>query len=397
MKAKKTKAKKVWTKKTKTHQNKPISKAKTQKKAPETKVAPSKEKAFEYIQTNKELENACKELEQITKFAIDIECENGLHHYGTYICLIQISSKDKHYIIDTLPFETRAKLLPLIKLLENEKIQKVLHDFSFDLRILYTQYKCRPKNIFDTQMASLLLGKEKIGLASLLEQYCNIKAEKKYQRYDWTRRPLSMEMLAYAIGDTKNLLFIQRKLIAELKEKKRLTWCTQECKEIENKELEYHEQGFYDLKGIRQLTDKERAVLLNLWQLRNTLAQKYDKPLHYVLGTRDMMELSKKPPKGEKGWKFLKKASRYIKTNAKQFASAVTKAKGGEIMVPPKPRKRMTREQKNAYEKLEEKRNKIAEKLKIRGHLIACNDQLLEVIVTNKRDCLRPWQKKLLQ
>ena len=352
---------------------------------------------FQFISTPAELTKCCKELSKVKKFAIDIECENGLHHYGTYVCLIQISTKTQHYIIDPLKFKTRKELLPLIKILEDENIQKILHDYSFDLRIIYSQYNSRPKNIFDTQMACLLIGREKLGLASLLEEFCSIKAEKKFQRYDWTRRPLADNMLAYAIGDTNNLIFIQEKLIKELKDKKRLEWCKEENKEIENKKLSYNEQTFYDIKGIRQLSNNERAILLRLWRLRDSIAKNNDKPLHYVLGTKMMMELVKDPPKGDKGWKYLKGASRYIKSDPEQFSEAVKKAKNEEIMVAPKPRMRMTSEQKKAYEKLEEKRNKIAEKLKIRAHLIASNDQLLDITLTKKKDSLRAWQKKLLE
>ena len=351
---------------------------------------------FKFITTQKGLTECCKELSKVKSFAIDIECENGLHHYGTYVCLIQISTPKEHFVIDSMKFPTRQSLLPLLKILEDEKIEKILHDYSFDLRIIYTQYKSRPKNVFDTQMACLLIGKEKLGLASLLEAYCKITAEKKFQRYDWTRRPLSEKMLAYAIGDTNNLIFIKKKLVAELKEKKRLTWCEQECQEIAGKNLKYHEQSFYDLKGIRSLDNKQRAILLKLWQLRDNLAKKHDKPLHYVLGTKQMMEIAKKPPRTERAWKYMPKSNRYIKSNTKLFSDAVQSAKGVEIMVPPKPRKKMTAQQKRDYEALETKRNKIAEKLGIRGHLIACNDQMLEIVVTGKRDCLREWQRKLL-
>lgn len=363
---------------------------------PKKEVSCENKDNFKFINSVKDLKEACKILNQEKSFAIDIECENGLHHYGTYICLIQISTNKHNFIIDTLEFPTRQALLPLLKILEDEKIEKILHDYSFDLRILYTQYNCKPKNIFDTQMACLMLGREKLGLASLLEEYCNIKAEKKFQRYDWTRRPLGENMLAYAIGDTKNLIYIKDKLVSELKQKKRLPWCQQECKEIENKNLEYHEQNFYDIKGIRSLSNHERAILLKLWQLRDDIAKKHDKPLHYVMRTKEMLDLAKNPPKTERAWKCLPKISRFVKNEAKLFVQAVESAKNFEIMVPPKPRKRMTPDQKKYYEKLEEKRNKVGEKLNIRSHLIACNDQMLEITVTKKKDVLRPWQKKLL-
>ena len=365
-------------------------------KLKDKKETKEKKIIFKYIESKKDLLEACRVIAKEESFAIDLESENGLHLYGTYICLIQSSTPSKHFIIDTLNFKDRISLEPFIKILEDESIEKVLHDYSFDLRILYTQYQCRPKNIFDTQIACLLLGKEKLGLASLLEHYCQITAEKKFQRYDWTRRPLPQKMLEYAIGDTNSLLLIRDKLKAELIEKNRLSWHKQECSEIENKELSYTEQSFYDIKGIRSLSNQERATLLKLWTLRDDVAKKYDKPLHYVMSTKIMLEISKNPPKTNQSWSKVNRISRFVKNNLDLFNSAIQSSKNQEIMLPQKEKKRLSKEDKLYYKSIENKRNKIAQKLKIRSHLIANNDQLLEITLSKKFDCLRPWQIELL-
>ena len=110
-----------------------------------------------------------------------------------------------------------------------------------------------------------------------------------------------------------------------------------------------------------------------------------------------MMEMAQNPPKNQGTFKRLPRTNRFLIANSKRFLDAIESARGFEIMVPPKERKRMSKEQKDEYAKIEEKRNKVAEKLNIRSYLIASNDQLLEITLTKKMNCLRVWQKKLLE
>ena len=150
--------------------------------------------SFTYIDTSKALLEAVMEWQQATELAVDLECENNLHHYGAYISLIQISTKNKNWIIDVLKL---AEIKPLIKILENAEIQKIFHDVSFDFRILQDQFSCHPHNVFDTQIAALFLGKEHLGLGDLLKEYFNVDKESKYQMADSTKQPLNTHMLTF--------------------------------------------------------------------------------------------------------------------------------------------------------------------------------------------------------
>src|SRR3989338_3330585 len=145
---------------------------------------------FELISNKERLHNICQELSNLTELAVDLECENNLHHYGAYITLIQLSSRQKNWIIDILAFQKEG-LASLFEIFKQPTIQKIFHDVSFDFRILYHQFGCQPKNIFDTQIAAFLLGKEQVGLGSLLAEAFSIHKASKFQRVDWTRRPLS--------------------------------------------------------------------------------------------------------------------------------------------------------------------------------------------------------------
>ena len=73
--------------------------------------------------------------------------------------------------------------------------------------------------MFDTGQAARVLQFKGFGLAFLLQSYCGVLADKKYQLADWRLRPLSKEMLKYAREDTHCLLYIYDHMRKELIEK----------------------------------------------------------------------------------------------------------------------------------------------------------------------------------
>ena len=56
------------------------------------------------------------------------------------------------------------------------------------------------------------------GLAFLLQKYCGVLADKKYQLADWRVRPLPEEMQKYAREDTHYLLYIYDRIRIDLLE-----------------------------------------------------------------------------------------------------------------------------------------------------------------------------------
>ncbi len=346
---------------------------------------------FFFVKTLEELETVCEELSEQKVLAIDLECENGLHHYGTFISLIQISTKKKNWVVDVLGLEN---INSLKKIFENPTIKKVFHDVSFDLRILYHQFKCRPKNIFDTQLAALFLGKEQIGLGSLYEEYLGIKKEKKFQRVDWTKRPLSSEMLAYAVGDTAYLLELKGLLCKELEKKGRLTWVEQENDHLESIKFEYQEQTYGTVKGVKSLSPKERGIFRSLFHEREKLAKRVDRPPFMILSNKQMLAFSTSPPHNINAWKNLKGVHPLVKRRAENFFYLVKKSK--EDHKPVREKKSFTFSQRNRMKELIEKRDEVASKLEIKGHLIMNQEQAISIVVNNSDSCLRKWQKKLL-
>ncbi len=346
---------------------------------------------FIYIDTKEELAETAGKWNEISDLAIDIECENNLHHYGAYVSLIQISDGKENWIVDVLKLK---EIKPLLEVLENPRVLKVFHDVSFDFRILNNEFHCRPRNIFDTLMAAQLLGKENIGLASLLEEYLHIKKEVKMQTADWTRRPLSSEMLSYAAKDVMYLVKLKDLLEEELKKKERLSWVKEEFEEIEKTEFIYKESDFWEISGMRQISPEQLGVFKKLFLLRSRLAKMVDRPVHFVISNRLMRQLAVDPPQN---WEKLRGVHPIVRQNARQFEEAVSEGKKMPVFLPKKKRIFHSSQQKLFFEKLYELQAKAAEKIAIKGHLIINKEQMDKIVTERKTDCLRNWQKELLE
>ncbi|MFW6014083.1 MAG: HRDC domain-containing protein [Candidatus Nanoarchaeia archaeon] len=232
-------------------------------------------------------------IEAESEIAVDLECENNLHHFGCFISIIQLSTKKNNYVVDVLKIKNPGYILSI---LENEKIEKVFHDVDFDFRILNEQFNCRPKNIFDTKIAAEMLGKEKPGLSFLLNEYFNMEKKSKFQMADWTKRPLSKEMLEYAVNDTIYLRELKLLLEEELREKGLLNDARNRFRQIEKTEYKLKKQSYSDIKGYSSLSDEEKKRLKKIFLFREKWAKKLDKPPFFIIGNKKLIELVRKPP-----------------------------------------------------------------------------------------------------
>jgi len=101
---------------------------------------------------------------------------------------------------------------------DDPSIVKVLHGADYDITWLQRDFSIYIVNLFDTGQAARVLGHKSFKLSSLLQNYCQVLADKKYQLADWRQRPLTNEMLKYAREDTHYLLYIYDCLRKELLE-----------------------------------------------------------------------------------------------------------------------------------------------------------------------------------
>jgi len=248
-----------------------------------------------YLDKPEEVDLFLTEISSVTELALDTEGAS-FHRFLDRIYLLQVSTRGKSAIIDPLPIGSPAGLGAL---LESKSVEVVFHDADYDLRLLHQDYGWHVANIFDTRIAAQLLGIKSFGLAALLEQFFDVKLDKKHQRADWSMRPLTRDMLEYAAQDTRYLLQLKDHMKSDLERRGRLHWAQEEFARLEGTRWDAEDamEGFLRLKGARDLTRPELAVLRELVNWRDTVAAQLDRATFRVMGNEVLLDLSRNPPR----------------------------------------------------------------------------------------------------
>jgi ribonuclease D len=129
-------------------------------------------------------------------------------------------------------------------------------------------------------------------------KYFGIKLDKRFQKADWCKRPLTRDMLNYAAMDTSNLIALRDELAAQLKAKGRWDWAMEEfglLTELPFQAKEDELPGFLRIKGAKALKPRELAVLQALHEWRDSVAGKLDRAAFMVLGNDVLLSLAKAP------------------------------------------------------------------------------------------------------
>jgi ribonuclease D len=248
-----------------------------------------------YLDKIPEVDRFLSEISDVNELALDTEGAS-FHRFLDRIYLLQISTREQSAIIDPLPIGSPARLG---ELLQSKAVEVVFHDADYDLRLLHQDYGWHVTNIFDTRVASQLLGIKSFGLAALLDQYFDVKLDKKHQRADWSMRPLTPDMLQYAAQDTRYLLQLKDQMKGELERRGRLHWAEEEFARLEGTRWEVEEsmEGFLRLKGARDLSRRELAVLREVANWRDTVAAQLDRATFRVMGNEALFEIARRAPK----------------------------------------------------------------------------------------------------
>ena len=288
-----------------------------------------------WVDQPQKLEEVANELAKHEIIAVDTE-SNSLYAYQEQVCLIQFSTLEKDYLVDALVLKD---LNPLEAIFYSDRILKVFHAAEYDLICLFRDYGFRFRYLFDTMIAARILGYEKVGLGSLLEEFFQVRMNKRYQRANWGRRPLPEEMLDYARLDSHYLIPLQEKLRDELQSTGRWELALEDfrrlTKNIEDT-TESREDDYWKLRGAHDLSPEQAAVLKSVYQLRETLAEKQDKPPFKIFGNKVIMEIAEICPQDEQSLSQVTCLSdRLQKSYGKQILKVVAQAKNTPPAYPP--------------------------------------------------------------
>ncbi len=226
--------------------------------------------------------------------AFDLEADS-MHHYREQVCLLQISTESKNFIIDPLACPDFSPLAPVFA---DPETVKVFHGADYDVRMMHRCFGIEIINLFDTMIACQFLGEPAVGLAAVLKKRYNVDLDKKYQQADWSKRPLSPEMLDYAAKDTSLLIPLYKELIAELTTKGRLSWVKEECEILSR--VRMAERNDEPLSGrfktASRMKPQELGILEGILRFRDEEAEKKDLPPFKIFGNEAVREIAERNP-----------------------------------------------------------------------------------------------------
>ncbi len=215
------------------------------------------------------------------RIALDVEGDS-FYRYGERLCLVQVAFSGVIRVLD--PGE--EDLAEFFGILESREL--ILHGADFDLRLLHARYGFHPAKVFDTMLAARFLN---------LPKYFGVLLEKKHQRADWCRRPLSPELLEYAKKDVEHLEELGERLRAELIALGRLDWHREECALVVSKTVRSANRPpdpeAWRVKGSGGLSRRELAFLKELVLARDRLAREEDRALFRVFAAEDLVRLAR--------------------------------------------------------------------------------------------------------
>ena len=246
--------------------------------------------AYRLIRTPAELGRFIAAIHGERILAVDLEADS-MFHFQEKVCLVQMAGGDQSVVIDPLEIDSLAPLAPLF---QDPHICKVFHGADYDVRSLYRDYGIVIANLFDTQLASMFLGERETSLGAVIGRRFGIQLDKRYQKKDWSQRPLPDDMVAYAASDVFHLIPLAHQLMHELEKKGRLGWVQEECAHLSA--VRPAENGseplFLRLRGAGRLPRRNLAALEGLLQYRRDLAAKRDRPLFKVFSNSALLKIA---------------------------------------------------------------------------------------------------------
>lgn len=223
--------------------------------------------------------------------AVDTE-SNAFHAYRPRVCLIQLADREREWVVDPRAFDD---LTPLGEILTDPHSLKVLHAAEGDIRALRRDFGFGVTPLFDTMVAARVLGWRRVGLADLLAEHFGLVLDKRFQRHDWGQRPIPPPALRYAAADVRYLPALYDLLHARLVEAGALAEAEEEFARITRaapETREFDPEGYWRMRGARDLPPVGRAVLRELYLLRDTRARAQDRPPMKVLSDEALVAIA---------------------------------------------------------------------------------------------------------
>ncbi|MDA1195753.1 MAG: ribonuclease D [Planctomycetota bacterium] len=256
-----------------------------------TRLPTPSEHAPEIVADAEGLARLAEHVAGCAQVAIDTEA-NSMHAYREQTCILQATAGGRTAIVDVLAVPS---LRPLREALDRSDVEIIFHGGDYDITVLTRDHDFRFDRVFDTMIAATLLGDDRLGLAALVEDHFGDTLDKRYQRADWARRPLTAEQVDYLRRDTMYLPALRaeygaRLRAADLDEEAAIEF--RRLSERRGTPAIVDPEGWRRMKGARKLDETGRAILHALHGWREAEAERRDSPPFKVFPPQAMLALA---------------------------------------------------------------------------------------------------------
>jgi ribonuclease D len=258
-------------------------------------------------------------------FAFDAERASG-YKYSSRAYLIQIKRTGGGlHLIDPIPFGPHHRVfLQLNELIKDEEV--ILHASTQDLPCL-RELGINPQLLFDTELGGRIAGLPRVGLGPLLETLMGVTLAKEHSAVDWSQRPLPHDWLNYAALDVELLVELRDKVHQLLVDAKKWEWAAEDFAAIvAAPPAPPRVDPWRRTSGMHKVKKRNHmAVIRELWEARNELAQEIDISPSRLLSDLAITELALASDKGPiTNRKHLEKILRPLGLRARWLENSAT-------------------------------------------------------------------------
>jgi exosome complex exonuclease RRP6 len=322
------------------------------KQSTPTPYKPFETTSSTFVDTPEALAVMLAELKTAKEIAIDLEHHDNRSYIGI-VSLMQISTRDKDWVVDTLK-PWRRRLECLNEVFTDPNILKVLHGSFMDIVWLQRDLGLYIVGLFDTFHAARSLGYPGASLAFLLMKWVNFTAQKQYQLADWRIRPLSPELMEYARADTHFLLFIfdnmrnelieksdfnnpEKNKVQDVLEKSRETALQRYEHPVYDSDLGQGQRGWHKVmvKMPVQYTPQQFAVFRAVHKWRDDLARREDESPLFIMPNHAVFSIARSMPEDKAAlFTVVQHVSHILRANADELVPIIASAKAEGMFGP---------------------------------------------------------------
>ncbi|MFJ3471654.1 ribonuclease D [Microbacterium maritypicum] len=290
---------------------------------------------YSVISDAEEFRAACAVLAAGTgPVAVDVERASGFR-YSQRAYLVQVFRREAGVFLFDPP--AIGDFAPLQEAIGD--VEWVLHAASQDLPSL-RELHLEPPVIFDTELASRLLGHERVGLGAVVEDTLGIMLKKEHSAADWSTRPLPDSWLEYAALDVLHLIDVRDVLVLELEEQGKTEFAAEEfAATLARAPKPPREDPWRRLSGLHQVRGaRNLAVARSLWQAREAYAQEQDVSPGRLVPDRSLVAAVLANPQSKQALAGLKEfQGRASRTQLDRWWQAIVEGRASEEL----PRERV--------------------------------------------------------